>query len=102
MDGATRSELQDVVARALAEDVGDGDRTTLATIPDLWSSLVKGLVFGIIAGVVGSYKGLNASGGPKGVGQAVNETVVMTFLLLFTVNYFLTTAYFALFPQVGG
>lgn len=75
---------------------------TLATIPDLWSSLVKGLVFGIIAGVVGSYKGLNASGGPKGVGQAVNETVVMTFLLLFTVNYFLTTAYFALFPQVGG
>ena len=33
MDGATRSELQDVVARALAEDVGDGDRTTLATIP---------------------------------------------------------------------
>ena len=52
--------------------------------------------------MVGSYKGLNASGGPKGVGQAVNETVVMTFLLLFTVNYFLTTAYFALFPQVGG
>ena len=33
MDAATRSELQDVVARALAEDVGDGDRTTLATIP---------------------------------------------------------------------
>jgi len=34
MDAATRSELEDVVARALAEDVGDGDRTTLATIPE--------------------------------------------------------------------
>ena len=34
MDDATRRELEDVVARALAEDVGDGDRTTLATIPE--------------------------------------------------------------------
>lgn len=33
MDAATRAELEDVVARALAEDVGDGDRTTLATVP---------------------------------------------------------------------
>ena len=34
MDDATRSELEDVVARALAEDVRDGDRTTLATVPE--------------------------------------------------------------------
>ncbi len=33
MDVATRTELEDVVARALAEDVGSGDLTTLATIP---------------------------------------------------------------------
>jgi nicotinate-nucleotide pyrophosphorylase (carboxylating) len=33
MDPATRAELEDVVARALAEDVGDGDLTTLATVP---------------------------------------------------------------------
>jgi nicotinate-nucleotide pyrophosphorylase (carboxylating) len=33
MDAATRAELEDVVARALAEDVGDGDLTTLATVP---------------------------------------------------------------------
>lgn len=33
MDAALRAELEDVVARALAEDVGDGDLTTLATVP---------------------------------------------------------------------
>ncbi|AXT83927.1 ABC transporter permease [Aeromicrobium sp. A1-2] len=72
---------------------------TLATIPDLASALAKGMVFGAIAALVGSFKGLRVKGGPKGVGDAVNETVVMTFLLLFTVNYVMTTAYLQLFPQ---
>jgi len=71
----------------------------LATRPDLYGSLVKGLVFGAIAAVVGSYKGLHAQGGPKGVGQAVNESVVVTFLLLFAANYLLSVAFFQLFPQ---
>lgn len=73
----------------------------LATMPDLYASLVKGLLFGGIAAVVGSFKGLRAGGGPRGVGQAVNEAVVITFLLLFLVNYLLTTLYFELYPQVG-
>lgn len=71
--------------------------STLATMPDLYASLLKGAVFGLIAALVGSYRGLNASGGPRGVGSAVNETVVITFLLLFIVNYFMTTAYFELY-----
>lgn len=33
MDAALRAELEDVVARSLAEDVGEGDLTTLATVP---------------------------------------------------------------------
>jgi phospholipid/cholesterol/gamma-HCH transport system permease protein len=73
----------------------------LATLPDLYASLLKGLIFGAIAALVGSFKGLRAGGGPRGVGQAVNEAVVITFLLLFLVNYVLTTVYFQLFPQVG-
>lgn len=73
----------------------------LATMPDLYASLLKGLIFGALAAIVGSFKGLRAGGGPRGVGQAVNEAVVITFLLLFLVNYLLTTVYFKLFPQVG-
>lgn len=71
----------------------------LATMPDLYASLFKGMIFGMIAALVGSFKGLRASGGPKGVGQAVNEAVVVSFLLLFTCNYILSVAYFQLFPQ---
>lgn len=71
----------------------------LASVGDIGVSLFKGLLFGGVAAVVGSYKGLRVKGGPKGVGQAVNESVVVTFLLLFTLNYLITTANFQLVPQ---
>ena len=71
----------------------------LATMPDVYASLAKGLVFGAIAAVVGSFKGLHVEGGPAGVGQAVNESVVISFLLLFTANYLMSVAYFQLVPQ---
>ena len=41
----------------------------------------------LIAAIVASYKGLTAGGGPKGVGDAVNQSVVITFMLLFVVNF---------------
>lgn len=66
---------------------------SLATIADLVASLVKGLVFGLLAALIGSFKGLRAAGGPVGVGQAVNEAVVLTFLALFAVNYLLSMGY---------
>ncbi len=74
--------------------------SNLATQMDLWTSLAKGAAFGAIAAVVGCFKGLHAGGGPRGVGQAVNEAVVITCLLLFLVNYVMTTTYFQLFPEV--
>ena len=45
------------------------------------------------------YKGLTAGGGPKGVGDAVNQSVVITFMLLFVVNFVLTAVYFQVVPQ---
>ena len=52
--------------------------TALAQLPDLWQGMAKALVFGMIAAIVACYKGMNAAGGPKGVGDAVNESVVIT------------------------
>ena len=49
-----------------------------------------------------SYKGMNAGGGPKGVGDAVNESVVITFLLLFVVNFVMSAIYFQLVPTEDG
>ena len=73
----------------------------LAQVEDFWSGEAKALVFGLIAGVVASYKGLRAGGGPKGVGDAVNQSVVITFLLLFAVNFVMTAIYFQLVPPKG-
>ncbi len=46
--------------------------------PTCWIGEVKALLFGFVAGVVAAYNGLNAGGGPKGVGDAVNQSVVIT------------------------
>jgi phospholipid/cholesterol/gamma-HCH transport system permease protein len=73
--------------------------TALVQLPDLWSSIVKAWVFGFIAAMVACYKGLYAKGGPKGVGDAVNQAVVVTFILIFFANFVMTTLYFALVPQ---
>jgi phospholipid/cholesterol/gamma-HCH transport system permease protein len=73
----------------------------LAQLPDLWISELKALIFGFLAGVVASYRGLNPSAGPKGVGDAVNQSVVITFLLLFAVNFILTTIYLQVVPPKG-
>ena len=76
--------------------------TALAQIPDLLIGLVKALVFGLIAAIVASYMGMNAGGGPKGVGDAVNESVVITFLLLFIVNFTLSAIYLEIVPPKTG
>ena len=75
--------------------------SALAQLPDLYAGELKALIFGVIAGVVASYKGLNAGGGPKGVGDAVNQSVVITFLLLFVVNFVITAVYFQVVPAKG-
>jgi phospholipid/cholesterol/gamma-HCH transport system permease protein len=75
--------------------------SALAQLPDLYTGEIKALVFGVIAGVVASYKGLNVGGGPKGVGDAVNQSVVITFMLLFAVNFVITAVYFQVVPAKG-
>ncbi len=75
--------------------------SALAQLPDLWISELKALVFGFVAGVVAAHRGLNPRGGPKGVGDAVNQSVVITFLLLFLLNLVLTTLYLQLVPPKG-
>ncbi|HET8602538.1 MAG TPA: ABC transporter permease [Marmoricola sp.] len=76
--------------------------TALAQLPDLWEGMFKALLFGLIAAVVASYKGMNAKGGPKGVGDAVNESVVITFLLLFVVNFVISAIFLQLVPPKTG
>jgi phospholipid/cholesterol/gamma-HCH transport system permease protein len=73
----------------------------LGQLPDLVAGEVKALVFGATAALVASYQGMTAKGGPKGVGDAVNRSVVITFMLLFALNFVLTAVYFQVVPQKG-
>jgi len=75
--------------------------TALATLPDLYIAMIKAAVFGWLAAIVGAYKGLTASGGPSGVGQAVNESVIIAFMLLFFLNAIITAIYFQVVPPPG-
>jgi len=75
--------------------------TAIAQIADLWVGEIKAVLFGIAAALVASYKGLTAKGGPKGVGDAVNQTVVIAALLLFVINFVITAIYFQLVPPKG-
>lgn len=65
--------------------------TVLTHLPDVILALVKATLFGMAAGFIACHKGMSVGGGPTGVGNAVNETVVYAFVALFTINI-ITTA----------
>jgi len=72
--------------------------TLLTGSSAFFTSLVKTALFGVAAAFVACYLGTNAKGGPKGVGEAVNQTVVYTLMVLVVINTTVTTV----FLQLGG
>ncbi len=71
-----------------------------ADVTDLWGSVLKTTVFGAIIAIVCCYKGMSASGGAEGVGRAVNEAVVISFLGIGAFNYVFTQTLLATHPQI--
>jgi phospholipid/cholesterol/gamma-HCH transport system permease protein len=57
---------------------------------DIAQSLIKAAFFGLIFSVIGTYKGFNTENGARGVGQATNETVVISSILILISDYFLS------------
>jgi phospholipid/cholesterol/gamma-HCH transport system permease protein len=64
--------------------------TVITHAADVVISLIKAALFGLAAGLIACYKGISVDGGPAGVGRAVNETVVFTFVALFAINIIAT------------
>jgi phospholipid/cholesterol/gamma-HCH transport system permease protein len=97
------------VAGGLLANALNGGRTgqffatflTNATTTDLWGSLLKCTLFGAITAVICCYKGMTASGGAQGVGRAVNQAVVMTFMTIGAFNYVFTQTLLATHPQIN-
>ncbi len=74
---------------------------SFATVGDLVLTLIKSVVFGAIVAIVACHKGLNTKGGPAGVANSVNATVVASILLLMITNVVFTQMYVLLFPKAA-
>jgi phospholipid/cholesterol/gamma-HCH transport system permease protein len=71
-----------------------------ASTTDLWGSVLKCTIFGAIIAIVCCYKGMTASGGAEGVGRAVNQAVVISFLAIFAFTYTFTQVLLATHPNI--
>lgn len=61
-----------------------------ATIHDLTGGMIKAIFFGNVIAVLGCYYGLNCPDGAEGVGVATTRTVVMSIIVIFILNAFLS------------
>ncbi|HYG95309.1 MAG TPA: ABC transporter permease [Nocardioides sp.] len=72
---------------------------SMATMQDLVLGEVKAAIFGLLTALVACYRGLTVKGGPRAVGDAVNQSVVIAFALLFVTNFVITSIYLQLGPE---
>jgi phospholipid/cholesterol/gamma-HCH transport system permease protein len=95
--------LAGIVAELLYHQSLGGFFATLfsqASATDVWASVTMCAIFGAIIAVVCCYKGMTASGGAAGVGRAVNQAVVISFLGVFAFNYVFTAILLATNPEL--
>ncbi|MBX7430521.1 ABC transporter permease [Mycobacterium sp. Y57] len=88
--GITGSFLFAVLIQHVTPGAFAASLTLLVGLPDVIIALVKAALFGLAASLIACYKGISVGGGPAGVGNAVNETVVYGFMALFVINVIVT------------
>nr|WP_246114779.1 ABC transporter permease [Rubripirellula tenax] len=70
---------------------------------DLFSGIFKSIFFGGIIAVVSCYRGFHCEPGAEGVGKAATTAFVYSFVLILTVDLFLTivlnSIYYSLYPS---
>jgi phospholipid/cholesterol/gamma-HCH transport system permease protein len=70
-----------------------------AKMVDVWFAIVKAIVFAAIVGIVSSLKGLETKGGPRGVADAVNASVVLNVVGIVIANLVITQLQTMFFPM---
>ena len=68
--------------------------TTFLKLIEFVYGLIKSCCFGLIISSVSCHKGLTAAGGAQGVGRATTNSVVLSIVFIFIVNYFLSIVMF--------
>lgn len=57
---------------------------------DVVAGLIKPIVFGMAVSTVACYLGFNVTGGTKGVGEATTQSVVLSSILIFVLDFLIT------------
>ncbi|HNP56914.1 MAG TPA: ABC transporter permease [Gordonia sp. (in: high G+C Gram-positive bacteria)] len=90
----------------LGQDVGAGSYWqsfgAFASVRDVGLAMLKAVIFGFMIAVIGCQRGLEAKGGPKGVADGVNATVVVSTVAIIIVNMLITLIYTVFFPMQLG
>jgi phospholipid/cholesterol/gamma-HCH transport system permease protein len=72
-----------------------------ASTAEFEAMFLKSAIFGAMIAIVCCYKGLTASGGPEGVGRAVNQAVVIAFIAIGSIDYVFTQTLLATHPALN-
>lgn len=68
--------------------------TSFCVASDLYIGMIKTIFFGIIISLTGCDRGLTCTTGAEGVGKATTQSVVYSMIMIFIVNYLLSTLLF--------
>ena len=72
---------------------------TFAKLVDVWFAIGKSIVFAAIVAIVSSLRGMEAKGGPRGVADAVNSSVVLNVVGIVFANLAITQLQTMFFPM---
>ncbi|MGV0617951.1 ABC transporter permease [Mycolicibacterium sp. XJ879] len=72
---------------------------SFAKMVDVWFAMGKAVIFAGIVAVISSLRGMEANGGPRGVADAVNSSVVLNVVGIVIVNLAVTQLQTMFFPM---
>lgn len=72
---------------------------TFAKVVDVWFAVGKTIIFAGIVAIVSSLRGMEAKGGPRGVADAVNSSVVLNVVFIVFANLAITQIQSMFFPM---
>jgi phospholipid/cholesterol/gamma-HCH transport system permease protein len=72
---------------------------TFASVTDVWFTIAKSLIFAGAVAVISCLRGMEAKGGPRGVADAVNSSVVLNVICIAIVNLAITQLQTMFFPM---
>ncbi|OYZ23967.1 MAG: organic solvent ABC transporter permease [Bdellovibrio sp. 28-41-41] len=70
-------------------------------VKHLMEGLFKSAIFGLVFGLVCTYRGFYTTGGAKGVGEATNQGVVTSMVMVIVLDYFMTNLIRIFYLTVG-